>query len=317
MRIVNDLGFVEAWVNVLKNQIHQVIGFRSATELTNPPRMVELFRRHKDDDRMVIYLSKRLWAIFGSAVHTILEYSTQQSNTYREQIFTVPVDGHVVSMKPDWLELLPDSELTDAERAMLAKLGAKTGHHCVDFKVPKVYVGQKWAEDPQQSWIAQANVYAALARRLQIYIVRARVEAIYKDWAVSDLKRTKSYYPPKAGQVLCMPLWPIEQQDTYLKQRIALHSASVSTPDDQLPFCTAEERWATAPEWKVRKKGGDRALPGGVCASKEQADTFARSKEYPTEIQFCPGVQKRCEEWCDAAAFCNQFAMIKSGIEVD
>ena len=73
------------------------------------------------------------------------------------------------------------------------------------------------------------------------------------------------------------------------------------------------ERWASPDEYAVRKKGGKNALPGGKgFISVEQANIFARSKEYATEVEFRPGLSRRCfgsgdYKGCPVRQFCKQF----------
>lgn len=72
-----------------------------------------------------------------------------------------------------------------------------------------------------------------------------------------------------------LKLWPIEAAEAYVRERVKLHQAARAATDEELMECTPEEYWQNA-------KTGRRT---------------------------------RCEQYCSAAAFCNQFKKYKESLE--
>ena len=87
-----------------------------------------------------------------------------------------------------------------------------------------------------------------------------------------------------------------------------LHNhAQISAEFGEMPPCTEEERWMKPPVYAVHKKGGKRALKGGLFSSKEEAQIFAGESEDRVLIER-PKTYTRCENnYCRVADFCNQF----------
>ena len=79
MKITNKLGLPQAMVDAVSTSEHNAEGNLSATTLLKSIREIVLTKRHwheLEDD-----VSNRVWAIFGQAVHKVLERETETSFT--------------------------------------------------------------------------------------------------------------------------------------------------------------------------------------------------------------------------------------------
>ena len=100
--------------------------------------------------------------------------------------------------------------------------------------------------------------------------------------------------------------WSREKTEKLIIERIKKLEDARTT----LPLCTPEEQWRRGETWAVVTKQGGRALSGGVCHSREEADKVARSSYSETEnvgIEHRRAVAKNCESYCKARDFCSQF----------
>jgi hypothetical protein len=234
-------------------------------------------------DKLQEDASDRLWLLLGSSVHYILEKGVGDHELAEEKI--------VISYRKH--DIVGKADLLDAK------------HIIIDFKVTSVWsfiLGNK------QDWTTQLNLYAWLYRKAGYKVKGLKVAAILRDWS-----RGKIYdkdYPNCPFQQVVLPLWSNDRVEKYIDHRLKLHVKAEK--EGIIPFCTPEERWAKDDVWAVKKVGNKRALPGGVCNSETDADTFiaARLEKEPKiklEIDFRPGEKTKCANYCRVAAFCKQY----------
>ena len=98
-----------------------------------------------------------------------------------------------------------------------------------------------------------------------------------------------------------IPLWTEEKCEFYLDERIRLHQAARV----ELPLCTPEERWATADSWALLKEGRKTAVRLFDKEADAQAALQAAGAKHTVEHR--PGRNVRCESYCSAAPFCDQY----------
>ena len=102
-------------------------------------------------------------------------------------------------------------------------------------------------------------------------------------------------------------MWSYEETEAYISSRIALHKAAAIA----LPECTEAERWAKPDLYKVKKAGGARAVTGGVHTTYEAAEAFMAGKP-GLVIDVVKSESVRCESYCSAAPFCEQYKAIQA-----
>ena len=120
----------------------------------------------------------------------------------------------------------------------------------------------------------------------------------------------KADYPQAPIQVIDLPLWPIEKTEAYIRERIDLHRNSKVAADwgDDLPTCTAEDRWLRGGSFAVMKEGKKRAVK--ICDSREEAVQFMETLEVKDKpyVEERPGEAIRCvNDFCGVSKWCSQY----------
>jgi hypothetical protein len=269
---------------------YERVGDISVTGLVKAPRQRVLEIRH--DSEIVADYSDFLWVLLGNAIHKVLE-TADTNNHLSEERLTFRMDGWLISGKPDLFT--PEMTLDD-------------------YKCTSVFsflLGEK------VEWEQQVNLYDLLYRIHGFNAKKLRITAILRDHMKSRAKHEANY--PECGLVIKeMKQWSSEKQFGYLGERIKVHQAAQYLDDDKLPECTDEERWHRPDVWAVKKKGGKKALPGGLQASEAEANDFVHEyiranpkKLQDFEIEHRPGTDVKCEDYCPVNKWCNQFAAMK------
>jgi hypothetical protein len=247
----------------------------TVTQLIKPPRALALEKKHAaelEDDA-----SNRIWSLIGQIGHAILERAAKAGHRVVEERLYAEVLGWTVGGQVDLLDwVITDYKLT-------------TVWSCKNGLKPE--------------WEQQLNALAWLARRNNFVPLGLEIVAIYRDWSALEAHRDSSY-PQSQVQVFCVPQWTDERATAWIEERVRLHqSARAGT----LPECTPEERWAKPDTFAVLRPDAKRARR--VLRSYEDAVKELKEGEV---VVMRPGESTRCETYCAAAPFCEQFARIKS-----
>lgn len=280
MKITNKHSLPESVLNALHrptyNKGHANL---SVTELLTSPRIVQLKRKHWDEIEQDA--SDMVWQLFGSAVHHILEHGKQSNHIIEERLF-MEFSGWVLSGAID---------LQTVE---------KNGVNVSDYKTTSAWVVQN--EKPE--WDEQLNVYAYLIEKVKkVPVLSLSIIAIIRDWSSREAS-LKPDYPQAPIVTIPIPLWPIEQQENFISNKLAAHANAqfeVET-DGDLPLCTSTDMWEKPDVWAVKKEGGVRAK--SLHASKDEAQQ-ACPKGYVVEHR--PGERTRCKSYCQVSKFCTQY----------
>jgi hypothetical protein len=287
MRVTNNYGLPETITNVLaRPQYSKGKANLSVTELMSSPRIVQLKRKHWEE--LTEDASEMVWSLFGTAIHNILEHGKDEHHIVEERVFTV-VDGFTISGAIDLQEVYEDGTVLS------------------DYKTTSAYsvVNQKI------DWEYQLNCYAYLLHKAKgVTIKKLQIVAIVRDWARRDTVREG--YPKAPIVVIDIPLWPVERQEAYIKQRIHLQESAFFDIEvgSEVAECTPEEMWEKPEYFAVKKDGGVRAK--SVHEKREDAErALAQANEKAKKgetflIEHRPGARTRCEGFCQVAAFCSQ-----------
>lgn len=256
---------------------------RSVTQLIGPPQIDILRKAHFKE--MTKDVSDDMYALLGSAVHQILEWGAGD-NTAEERLFAT-IRGWTVSGAID-----------------LQQEGDKLS--IIDYKVCAAYSLLK-NDGNKPEWEAQLNCYAYLLwLNKGVQPSSIKVCAIIRDWSRRDA--ADPFYPPAPIVLIDLPLWSVERQEAYIKNRIDLHqdAAMKFELDQPLPECTPDERWSTGDRWSVTKPGGKRA--SRTFPTEDEARSYAAEREFPdTSVEFKPGRSVRCA-YCQVSEWCQQYA---------
>lgn len=283
IKITNSTGLPAALVRAVTNDPYRKQGHISVTELIKPPRIRQLELRH--DAEIEEDVTRRLWLLLGSAVHAVLERAEdRQAAELIEQRMYKTVNGWRVTGKPDLWE---------------------APHSLHDYKFTSVWA-VKLGSKPE--WEAQLNAYAHLYRLHGFPVESASIIAVYRDWSKPQARRDPSY-PQVGAQVVPVRLWGDDLVAMWAKSRVDAHQDAEAWPDDELPLCTAEERWERPTTWAVSKDGAKRALR--VLESLEEAEAFvatelSKNPRAKLTITERPGLSVRCEDYCSVRPWCNQ-----------
>lgn len=283
MKLTNKHNLPATFVNILKrDKYSKGKSDISATELISPPRLVQLRKKHWES--LEEDVSDRIWAIFGTAIHAVLEHGKEDHHVI-EQRLHAELDGWHISGAID-LQREDDDGIVVA-----------------DYKT----TGAWSVMNDKKDWEYQLNIYAWLVEKVRKVPVKSlEIVAIIRDWSRRDAQ-VREGYPETPVKVLDIPMWTFEEREDFVKKRIKLHSdASFFAEIGQdLPLCTPEDMWEKQSIYAVRKIGNKRAK--AICNSLEEAQAMAEELGKDYEVEVRPGERTRCANFCQVRDFCNQW----------
>jgi hypothetical protein len=283
MKLTNKYNLPQTFVNVLNRPTYtKGKAHLSATEIINSPRIVQLKKIHWDN--LEEDVADKVWAIFGTAIHAVLELGKDEHHII-EQRLHANVDGWDISGAID-LQRVEDDGIIVA-----------------DYKTTGA-----WAVMNEKSdWEQQLNIYAWLVEKVKkVPVKKVEIIAIIRDWNRRDAQ-TREGYPEAPIKVIDVPLWSFEKRESFIKERIHLHSNALFATEtsEDLPECSPSEMWEKPAFWAVRKIGNKRATAVFDTEDKALAKIEEMGKGY--EIEFRPGERTRCANFCQVRDFCGQW----------
>lgn len=304
MRVTNKFGLPQAFVKAVENDPYDAKADYSVTGLLKPVRQSYLQMHH--DDQIEEDCSERVWALFGKAVHSILE---KYGDDYAEQRFTVYREGVSISGQMD---------VTDREF---------TGATIIDWKVSSVWglIFEKGGVKPE--WEQQLNLYRLLAEENGLPVRGLKVVLILRDWSKGEYDRRRlrgelGGYPESQVVTLDVPIWPLEKAEEFMMERLVAHAEpikimsqmaldgmdgddSIPSIEDCIPDCTDEETWAQPAKYAV--KAPKRKSAVRVFDSRIDAEDYIEKDSRPLFLEVRPGKRPRCENYCNVSLFCSQY----------
>ena len=289
MKITNKFNLPETFVEFARDgKYDKGAADISVTTLIDSPR-VNILKQQKRDE-IETDVSDMIWPLFGTAVHHMLESSTPKGNVTMEERLFIEVNGWTLSGQIDHQE----------------EIGGKI--HISDYKVTSAWSVIYGKED----WVRQLNCYAHMVRVAKGREVGSvRIIAILRDW--SRMKSmTESGYPKSPITTVDIPLWPHDQAQAYISERINAHQSAQLDWDtrEAVVECSDEERWTKPTTYAVTKFGSKRALR--VFDRVDEAVSFRNTLEHGLKnygIVERAGGRTRCEQYCSVSEFCTQWAM--------
>ena len=292
--ITNNHNLPEAFVNFAKKDTYsRGQADISVTSLIDAPRVRMMKEQYKEEISFDVI--DNIWALFGTAVHHILESAKSETLVKEERLF-VDIDGWTLSGAIDQQEIDDD------------------GISIIDYKVTSV-----WSVIyDKQAWHEQLNCYAHLVEMNKDKPIKSlKICAILRDWQQRDARNKDSY--PQAPIVLVdIPLWSFNERDVYVRSRMALHRSASDMvtimKDSDLPVdaffpkCTDTERWSQPEKWAIMLKGRKKAAK--LCETKEEAEHIMATEEFKLKpyLEHRKGEPKRCTgNYCSVADICHQW----------
>lgn len=302
MRLTNRHNLPAPLVNAIRNDPysrgHSDI---SVTQLIQPPQIRYLARGMEIEEDA----SDCIWRLLGQAVHTILERACDGKDIAEQRVFS-NVRGWVVSGQFDLHQ---------------------EDHTLNDYKITSVYT-----RDGKIEWVNQLNLLRALCMRNGMRVDKLQVIAIFRDWRPKEA--LASDYPKSQVAVIPVEMWPIEEAEAYLDERVRLHQMDIPPP------CTNEERWqqptqwalmqGQVDQWALMQKDRKRAIrlydekPTGELKPDQyiehrpgepgkRAVRLFDSKPLFMQLgprqywEYRPGAYRRCENYCAVSRLCPQW----------
>jgi len=282
MKLTNKFNLPDTILNVLERPTYSKgKAHISATELLNSPRIVQLKRKYWE--HIETDASEMVWALFGSAVHNILEHGKGENHIVEQRLGT-EIDGWRLSGAIDLQE-------EDKDGAISIK----------DYKV----TGAWSVMNEKRDWHNQLNVYAYLVEKeVQKTVKSLQIVAIIRDWSARDT--VKESYPQSPIVTIDIPVWPMAEREAYIRERVHQHSSAYFAMETsgELPECSEEDMWEKPTVYAVMKVGGVRAK--SVHKTLEDAQhALNQLKGYNLEVR--QGERTRCAKFCQVSEFCNQY----------
>lgn len=296
MKITNKSNLPKVIERAVINDPYDSSGSNiSATRLIAPPRIRVLEMRNWDlieDD-----VSNRIFSLLGQSVHHILERSKLKVDLAERRLF----------YKDD---KITNGWTLSGQFDLLSRQGDLT-----DFKVTSAFAALQALTNGKDEWENQLNVLDFLCRKNQKTLTRYKKEvkvkslnimAILRDWSKLKVMQSDNY-PRK--QVVMIPIrrWSEEEQENYVQARIKLHQDAEKS--DQLPLCTAKERWRKEDSYALmldNRKTAKRVLP-----TREEMDKYMKENKYVEgqgcRVVFRAGEDVRCQHYCSVNQFCSHF----------
>tara|TARA_A100001391_G_scaffold194464_1_gene170805 strand:- start:1444 stop:2367 length:924 start_codon:yes stop_codon:yes gene_type:complete len=296
--ITNKHGLPEAFVNFARNDKYtKGDSDISVTQLIDSPRVLLMREKHRDEistDAMDM-----VFALFGTAVHAVLEGATGDNVVKEERIYA-DVKGWTLSGAIDQYEIEDD------------------GIIITDYKVTSV-----WSVIySKQEWVNQLNVYAyLLEKEKNIPVKKIQICAILRDWNRREAS-LKPDYPDTPMVVLDIPLRSFKARTQYVESRMDIHQEARQSFDfdDTMTLCNSDERWARPDKWAVMKKGRKSAIKlfndkeiaeDHIEWKKSQPSKGSKANPYLSDdyyVEHRKGDNPRCSgNYCGVAEFCSQY----------
>ncbi len=288
--LTNELNLPEPIVQAIKGHDYSYLNRDPAkrscdfttTQLIAPVRITTLLGKY--GQYLIEDASARIFALFGNAIHSILETANDRISPPRylvEKRFYADFSGGRVGGRIDVFDLY--TETLD------------------DYKICSRYVV---GDGIKPEWTAQASINALLMKLDAGLDVRAaRIIAMFRDWSVMAARRQKDY-PQRQVVILPIRLWNFNTTLQYVQERIsALRTAEQIGP----PVCTPDERWRKSDQFALIKKGNKKAKKLFDSEIEAQAALNELENRDDYQINPRPGEDTRCLNYCPVTAYCSYF----------
>ena len=221
MIITNKYNLPKTFLNICERPTYtKGKAHISATGLLAAPRLARLKEIY--DDKIVTDVSDMIWSIFGTAVHNILEQGKDENHIV-EQRLHAELDGWHISGAID------------------LQITREDGIEINDYKT----VGVWSVMNEKIEWEQQLNVYAWLVETVKkMPVTELKIIAIIRDWNRRDAQ-SRPGYPEAQVATIPVQIWPYEQRESFIRDRIHLHSEALfaSETGEELPDCSPEDCW--------------------------------------------------------------------------
>lgn len=286
MKITNEYNLPKPFVDAVSSDWVQNPEVIRVTQTLKGIRETILEQRYHE--QITRDVSEMIWAIFGTAVHTVFEQSQEEAYQVTEARLTERLGELSVSGQFD---------LYDAKRKII-----------IDYKTASVW---KIIYGDFSDWRKQTLIYAWLMRKAGFAVDGGKIIALLKDHSISKAKREANYPKLPVVQIdFAFTERDFIEIERWLTERLADIKAAQMLSDEQLPICTDEERWYTGDTYAVMKGSNKRAAR--VLESEEQAEQWIKESgdDKTMTIVKRSGEHKKCQDYCSVSQFCTYWQSI-------
>lgn len=290
MKLTNKNNLPIQFVNAVNVDYRPTPHQYSVTTVLNSVRQTLLQRRHTEEIEDDV--SNQIWAILGTAFHSLMENSKESANELKEEYLKQNLNVLHEDLKDYFLS--GKADLYDADQKKI-----------VDFKTTSAF---KFVKKDFEDYRLQLLMYAWLFRKIGFEVNEGEIIAVLRDWQKSKAKFDKDYPQLQVQKVnFKFTEKDFEFIEDFIKVKFLELKKYEEVPDDELPICNEEERWAEPTKYAVKKKANKTA--SRLHDTLEEAETHLRNLEekYPNiyEIEVREGTDKKCSEYCSACRFCK------------
>jgi hypothetical protein len=202
-------------------------------------------------------------------------------------------------------------KLTVKDRLISGRYDIRDGLDLWDIKNIKTW---KLIFDPDfKEFVEQQNLYAYLLLKDKgIKLESINILAFYKDWTQGQTRDPS--YPQSQVVEYELELWPYEQTEQFLNDRLQMHIDVEDTPDEELPMCTREDRWerhqgGSTVHYAIMKnpkaKRATRVLKTGDLDDAVAMANGIKGLTRDSFIEVRYAKPKRCVDWCNIKEHCS------------
>lgn len=315
MKITNNSGMslpMAVWALHDEYDYQPEENYISATSLMRPLRQLILGNRVPMELRTAD-VSDYIARTLGHAIHDSIEkaWTNGYARSLRmlgypqdviERIRINPTDDDLIAL-PDIIPVY----LEQREKRKLGKylIGGKydmVAEGIVqDYKSTSAFVWLKGSRDDEHA--LQGSIYRWLNPK-KITEDFIRINYIFTDWQKSSTSNPA--YPQNRVMSKDVPLLSMDQTEQWMSNKLDLYEKFKDAPEKEIPECTDEELWRSAPQYKYYS---DPTKTDG--RSSKNFDDAASARVHVVEkggkgiIKTVPGEPKRCGH-CNAFDACTQ-----------
>ena len=134
------------------------------------------------------------------------------------------------------------------------------------------------------------------------------IHFIFTDW-MKAMARANPSYPQQRIMDHRVELYPVDQIQKWIDDKLDALEAAAELPEDKLPFCTDKELWREDPVWKYYSDPAKANTPGARSSKNfdnaTEAHAHLREKKGKGAILEVSGKVKACG-YCAAFPICSQ-----------
>jgi hypothetical protein len=279
MTITNKLNLPAGLVKAVSTERHNAALCLSATTLLQGMKQIILTERHWDE--LEDDVSDRIWAIWGTAVHSLLEQEGETDFTEQEMSYKV-------------------GDITVTGR--IDNYDMQNGVIC-DYKTASVW---KVKLGDFGDWYRQGMIYAWLLSKNGFTVNTCRFIALLKDHSKTEAAR-EYQYPKNPVYVYEFPVTPkgLFEIGGFIRSKVNEYEKYREAADDDIPPCLSEERWDKPTKYAVMKQGRKTAVR--LHDAEEAAEEMARELGSGHYVEKRPGESTKCQSFCTCCRFCHYY----------